>query len=317
MSEHVDNPNLPAHARIAAHLSAQIRAGELRAGERVPSTRQLVGEWGVAMATATKALSLLKQQGWVRTIPGSATVVQEPAERSTPARTAQRHAGGSGQRAEPGAHRDVVVRAAIVLADTEGRAALSIRRLAAELGIATMSLYRHVPDKDELLRLMSDMALGEEELPEPGPPTWRAKLELAARLQWRAYRRHPWLAPAVLNSLLDPPVIRSGLRLVDWELRALAEFGLSRRTMLYSVVTLNGYVGGIAISNALEVETEQDTGLSAAQRVEADQTMLSGVIDADQLTVLADIPSDNDLEGLFEFGLQRQLDGLEAFLKRT
>ena len=58
-----------------------------------------------------------------------------------------------------------------------------------------MTLYRYVPDKEELVRLMADTAFGTQPLPEPGPAGWRAKLELAAQLQWSIYRRHPWLPP--------------------------------------------------------------------------------------------------------------------------
>src|SRR5207248_6873936 len=127
-----------------------------------------------------------------------------------------RGAGGDGAPGGSGAGRERLVRAAIALADADGRAALSMRRLAAEVGVGPMALYRHVPDKDELLRLMADTAFGEEALPQSGPAGWRARLELGARVQWRAYRRHPWLAPILLNSLVRPPIVASALRHVDW-----------------------------------------------------------------------------------------------------
>ncbi|MDQ7802558.1 TetR/AcrR family transcriptional regulator C-terminal domain-containing protein [Amycolatopsis sp. A133] len=287
------------YLRIAADLRRRISAGELRPGDRVPSTRALVRDWGVAMATAAKALSVLGEQGWVRAVPGSGTVVAERAP------------------VKPPLGRDGLVRAAVALADAEGLAALSMRRLAAEVGVGPMALYRHVPDKDELLRLMADAALGEAELPEPGPVPWRPRLELAARAQWSAYRRHPWLAPILLNSLVRPPIVASGLRLVDWSLRALAGTGLRRRVKLQVIMTLNGWVGGLAVSNSFEVQTEQESGISGDQRLEADQSLLLGYLQSGRFPELAEVLTgldDVDLDEAFEFGLRRQLDGIGVLL---
>lgn len=301
----------PPYLRIALDLQRRISSGELRAGQRLPSIRQLMRDWGVAMATATKAIAVLRQEGWVHTVPGSGTLVREaPRERST-------H-GPSQVSGASGLDRQRLVRAAIALADRDGRAALSMRRLAAELGVGAMSLYRHVPDKDELLRLMADTAFGAEELPEPGPDGWRAKLEYVARVQWRAFRRHPWLAPELLSSLTHPPVVASGMRHVDWALRALAGLGLDERTMLHTVVSLNGYVGGMAMSRAIEVESERDTGLSSAQRQRTNEALLIELLHSGRFPALAGAASRigelGSLDELFEFGLQRQLDGIETFL---
>ncbi|MDT7796678.1 MAG: hypothetical protein QOI78_111 [Actinomycetota bacterium] len=290
------------YLRIAADLRRRITAGELRPGERVPSTRSLVREWGVAMATAAKALTVLGEQGWVRAVPGSGTVVSDRTPRKPPLGRAR------------------LVRAAIALADAEGRGALSMRRLAAELGVGPMALYRHVPDKEELVRLMADTALGAEELPEPGPAEWRPRLELAARTQWRAYRRHPWLAPVMLHSLVRPPIVASGLRLVDWMLRALAGTGLHRRTKLQVIMTLNGWVGGLAVSHAFEVEAELDTGITGSQRLEADMATLVGQLESGRFPALTETItglSDVDLDEAFEFGLRVQLDGIAVLLKES
>src|SRR5260370_24204033 len=66
----------PGYRQIAAELRRRIEAGELAAGARVPSTRAIVDEWGVAMATATKVLTELRHQGLVRAVPGVGTVVE-------------------------------------------------------------------------------------------------------------------------------------------------------------------------------------------------------------------------------------------------
>ncbi|WP_433337755.1 TetR/AcrR family transcriptional regulator C-terminal domain-containing protein [Spirillospora sp. CA-294931] len=311
----------PPYLRIAALIRDRIASGDLAAGQRVPSTRQIVREHGVAMATAAKALGVLRDQGWVRTVPGGGTIALGPPR---PDGAAVR-APGAGtpplDRAEPGSTRAMVIQAAIDLADREGLTALTMRRLAAHLEVSPMALYRYIPDKDELLRQMADAAFGAQEPPDPGPPGWRAKLELSARTQWRAYRRHPWLPTVMHSSLVRPPAVPSGIRMVDWELRALEGLGLSRHDRLHTVLALDGYVGGIAASNALEVQAEHDTGISGRERIAADRPLHaelfgSGRFPSLQAALPAGATTLTDLDELFEFGLRHQLDGIAAMLAR-
>lgn len=301
----------PPYLRIVAEIKDRITADELRPGQPVPSTRQLVREWGVAMATAAKALATLREQGWVCTVPGGATRVRErvSAPKPEPPRT----------HTDPEPSSDDVVGAGIALADAHGRAALSMRRLATEIGIGVMSLYRYVPDKDALLRMMANTAFGEEQLPEPGPEGWRAKLELSARLQWRAYRRHPWLVSIMHNSLTRPPTIASGIRFIDWELRALRGLGLDSRVALHTVLALDGYVGGVAASNTLEIEAEAETGVSAAQRMAADRQLRNDLFESETFpdltaALVRGATTLADLDDVFECGLRHQLDGIAASL---
>ncbi|MDX6389598.1 MAG: hypothetical protein QOJ73_661, partial [Streptosporangiaceae bacterium] len=189
---------LPPYAQIAADLRDQIEKGTLAPGDRVPSTREITQRWGVAMATATKALAALRQEGIVRPIPGVGTVVgghQAAHGRSLalappatgPGPAAARRRGPSDPRLAPGR----IVAAAMAVADAEGLAGLSMRRVATEIGVATMSLYRHVADKDDLLLKMMDAAFGECRFPAHPPEGWRDQLELAARTLWAMFQRHP------------------------------------------------------------------------------------------------------------------------------
>ena len=267
------------------------------------------------MATAAKALKVLCEQGWVRTVPGGGTLVVErpPGEQGRP--------GLEPTLGEPDSTRDVMIQAGIKLADREGLTALTMRRLAAHINVSPMSLYRHIPDKAALLYLMADVAFGEEELPDPGPIGWRAKLELSAQLQWHAYRRHPWLLPIMHNSLIRPPAVLSGIQLVDWELRALEGLNLSQHDMLNTVLALDGYVAGIASSNALEVKAEHETGITSKERMSAERPLHDDVFGSGRFPALqAAIPSGattmTDLDELFEFGLRHHLDGIAAMLAR-
>ncbi|TNC24586.1 GntR family transcriptional regulator [Amycolatopsis alkalitolerans] len=290
------------YARIVAELQRRIASGELRPGDRVPSTRQLTQEWGVAMATATKALSTLRQQGLVRAVQGVGTVVAD---------------GRRVQRAEPGHDltRERIVRAAIEIADAEGLSTVSMRRIATGLGVATMSLYRHIPGKEELVVLMVDAATAEESLPETAPPGWRERLELSSRLQWRLYRKHTWLAPAI--SITRPQVLPNAVKHTEWSLRALA--GLPPTAKLYAYLTVFGFVRGMAMSLEAEARAEQDTGLGPDEWMDTQHDVLPRILGESELPAFRELVAhdiDFDLDALFEFGLARVLDGLENLVTR-
>lgn len=299
----------PPYLRIVADIRARIDSGQLRPGDRVPSTRQITDEWGVAMATATKALAALRREGLVHPVTGTGTVVAEPTRRRAP-RT--RPVGDT--------HIDQqrIVHAAMTIADAEGRTAVSMRRVAAELGAGTMSLYRHVPDKDELLRLMADTALAETPLPDPRRRNWRGNLEKLAHQQWATYGRHPWLAPIALTSLAEPPLLPTGMAHLEWQLTTLDGLGLPLHTALHIAVSLNGYVGGMAMTHSMEREYTRETGLTARQRQHTDQAELRTLLASGRFPKLATTGSGItlNLDRLFEFGLQRQLDGIAAHLTR-
>lgn len=291
--------------RIAADLRARIAAGEFGPGDRVPSTRELTRRWGVAMATATRALSLLQEEGVLRSVRGVGTVV---AARPGTARPARRRAASSPAR-------DDVVRAAITIADAEGLATLSMRRVAAELAIPTMSLYQHVSGKDDLVTLMIDRAFGEEPLPAQVPADWRAALEVAARLEWAVFRRHPWLAPAM--SLTRPQLVPSALRHTEWVLAALDRRGLDTPTAFNVHIMLFSYVRGMAVNLESEAQAEAESGLTADEWMDAHADALASLTAGGGFPHFQRIPEldfDLDLDALFELGLRCLLDGLRGVL---
>jgi AcrR family transcriptional regulator len=95
-----------------------------------------------------------------------------------------------------GLSRARVVAEAIAIADAEGLDAVSIRRIATELGARPMSLYTHIASKDDLVALMLDAVSGELLVPEALPPQWRAALTAIARRSHDAYLAHPWMLTA-------------------------------------------------------------------------------------------------------------------------
>ncbi|MFF3953680.1 TetR/AcrR family transcriptional regulator C-terminal domain-containing protein [Streptomyces sp. NPDC001890] len=301
-------PIEPPYLRIAGGLRRRIVSGELAPGDRLPSTRVIVREWGVAMATATKALSVLRAEGLVRAVPGVGTVV---AERPAPG------PGGAGD--GPALSRGRIVRTATELADAEGLPAVSMRRVATILSTSTMALYRHVPGKAELIRLMSDEAFGERPLGAV-PHGWRPALELAARWLRSAYGRHPWLAQAAA-SFTGPTASPHAMRYTEWVLRALAGTGLPPHTKLHIHLTLFAHVQGLAMAGELESQALQDTGLSAEQWMEKNEphsNAISASLDYPFLNSLFEHDEfELDLDVLFEFGLRRTLDGIAVMVGET
>jgi AcrR family transcriptional regulator len=193
---------------------------------------------------------------------------------------------------------------------------LSMRRIAAALGVATMSLYRHVRGKDDLVLHMIDTAIGEEPFPADPPQGWRARLELAARLQWRGFRRHPWLAPVM--SVTRPQLAPNALRHTEWNLRALEGTGLGFADRMYVNILVFAYVRGVASALEAETQAQRDTGLSSDEWMETQDAALRSLLTSGALATFHRMSTqqgfDFDLETLFEFGLERLLDGLEAFI---
>jgi DNA-binding transcriptional regulator YhcF (GntR family) len=305
MSTSTDAPYL----RIANEIRRRIAAGELRPGDAVPSTRQLTREFGVALATATKALAMLRQEGVVTAVPRVGTVVAGAAPAVAPPASRRARTG------ESAVTLDGIVQAAIRVADAEGIDALSMRRVAADIGIPTMSLYRYVPSKEDLLLRMVDSVFSEDPLPEPAAH-WRTRLEDLAHLQWAICHRHPWVARHV--SITRPMAVPNGMAHTEAALRALEGTGLDKTAMVHAAVTIAGHVVGTALHLEQEVEAEQDSGLNNEEWYEAQDLTLGRLLASGRFPMLAsldDIPNfDLNLDIIFELGLRLLLDGLTALI---
>ncbi|GAA2885113.1 TetR/AcrR family transcriptional regulator C-terminal domain-containing protein [Pseudonocardia halophobica] len=290
-----------AYTEVVEVIRARITAGDLAPGDRIPSTRQIVAEFGVAMATASKVIAALRQEGLVRVLPGVGTVV----------------AGGVAE-PEPELGRGRILRAAIRIADAEGIDALSMRRVAAELGTGAMSLYRHVPGKEELLLLMRDAVFGEFPLPPVPPPGWRAQLEVSLRSLWALYRRHPWVART--TSMTRPYAGPNQMPYSEWNLRALTGLGLDDPTIFRLHLALFGYVHGSAASLEAEAREEAETGLTLWQWIRARETENRALMESgafpNAVRVFLRTDTGFDLDTIFETGLARMLDGIAALLPR-
>ncbi|WP_395294055.1 TetR/AcrR family transcriptional regulator C-terminal domain-containing protein [Kitasatospora hibisci] len=319
----------PPFQRIATEIRRRIATGELAPGERVPSTRRIAQDWGVALATATKALTVLRLEGLVEALPRVGTVVATPAGPAAGAAAAPGvptdHAPGRRHRPsdapESELNRERILRAALELADAEGLAALSMRAVAARLGVSAMSPYRYVTSKDELVLLTADLAFGEAAYPADPPAGWRARLELGARTLWSLFRRHPWLAQ--LSPVTRPLVLPNLMAHAEWALAALEGHGLDATTALDTHVLLYSYVEGIAVNLEREAQARAATGLTEQEWMDSRTPALGALIASGRFPaytrLTAALPDgyDLDLDALFEFGLANLLDGLTARIERA
>ncbi|MFF7411432.1 TetR/AcrR family transcriptional regulator C-terminal domain-containing protein [Streptomyces lydicus] len=316
----------PPYRRIVEEIRRRIDAGELAPGDRVPSTRRITREWGVAMATATKVLTTLRQEGVVRAVPGVGTVVSDPqaGQPEQPQTRARKPARGAPapDRAprEPdgggGLNRDRIVSAAVKVADAEGLRGLSMRRVAAEFGMSSMALYRHVANKDELVLLMADAAFADVTLPDPAPDGWRERMEAGARLQWELYQRHPWLAQYL--SLTRPQPMPRAMALVEWTMARVE--GMDPVTLIHMALTLLGFVLSTAAGLEDDLEAEQETGMDQEQWMAAMDPVFEGILTSGSYPMYAGMAGIDDdkvnLGTLFDFGLERLLDGMEVLVER-
>ena len=205
-----------------------------------------------------------------------------------------------------------IVTAAIQIADTEGLEALSMRRVAEALGIGTMSLYRYLPGKAELLDLMLDRISAPDPSIQSLGDEWRTAMETLGRAMWRLYLRHPWL-PFVDQSrpLLGP----NSLDGFEFALHGLDDSGLTSQQKVNAIGLVEAFVSSAARLHHNAVTAEQRTGLSTEEFWEAQGPVIEKAMNTGRYPLIATLDEDafaSTGEEFFEFGLRCLLDGLEA-----
>lgn len=211
-----------------------------------------------------------------------------------------------------------IVRAAIGIADAEGLGALSMRRIAEDLGVAPMSIYTYVPSKAELLDVMLDRAYGELAPPDEDAP-WRARLEHVARENRRLFHRHPWLLHIAAGR---PPMGPHLLDKYESELRAVDGLGLTDLEMDSVVALVTGFAESSARASVDASLAERRTGVSDAQWWEAISPIMEDFVDPGDYPLGTRVGTAAGEEHqapfapehAFEFGLQRVLDGIAALI---
>jgi AcrR family transcriptional regulator len=212
-----------------------------------------------------------------------------------------------------------IVQTAVEIADTHGLDGLSMRRVAEQLGVTTMSLYRYVSGKNDLLELMLDSVAA------PGPnlaemPTrWRDGLAWWARQNRAVFHRHPWLVSFPFS---HPPFGPNNLRWMECALQAMAGSGLTPDDMIWVLMLLSGYVRSEASQELALQEGARVTGVEPEEWNRVYAEMLRRVVADGEHPALAsivgagvfDTPSVS-LDEDFEYGLRFLLDAIETLIE--
>jgi len=215
-----------------------------------------------------------------------------------------------------------VVRSGVELADGDGLAAVSMKRVAERLGFTTMSLYRHVASKDELLLHMHDTVWQ----PPPGLDApldgWRAGLERWTREQHLIMQRHPWLDEV---RLIDRAGTPSQIAWIDLGLRALTGTPLTEYQKVAVLLLLSGHVSSQAqLASTVLDGARQGLFGEPDQATEVFGELLRTVVSTDRFPALhaavvggAFAPMLDPTYAPFEFGLELMLDGIDELMKRS
>ena len=206
--------------------------------------------------------------------------------------------------------RERVLRAAVVLADSGGLEALTMRRLGEELGVEAMSLYKHVANKEDLLDGMVDLVFGEIDLP-TGEAGWRPAMRERAVSARSALTRHPW-ATALMQSRTSPGA--ATLRHHDTVIGTLRRAGFSVVLTAHAFSAIDAYVYGFALQERSlpfeTVEQAEEVGRQMFARMPAGEFP-----HLTEFTVEHVLQPGYDYGAEFEYGLDLVLDGLERALR--
>lgn len=203
---------------------------------------------------------------------------------------------------KPPLNSDLIVQAGIELADDEGLANLSIRKLADRLGAGTMTPYRHVESRDALVELMVDAALGAPPAAINEDVGWRERTSRWADAIIERYTRHPWIIDAPVNGGF---ATRHRAEWLETLLAALAGTGLALPQMLDAALVVDGH------SRATATLARNVAAAPPMQPVAYDPAEFPFLTQVFELGSLADGDAPSG-----DFGLQRILDGIEVFASR-
>ena len=216
----------------------------------------------------------------------------------------------------PARSRADIAAAAIRIADAEGIEAVSLRRVAAELGTGTTSLYRYIATKDELFELMTDSAIGEHEPPAP-TGDWQADLRAIAHGNRAMVLAHPWLAALPANRPAFGP---NSLAWLEAAYASMGSRDLDADEVLAQVGTLLTFVRGHVLDELAEQEAARRSGVDTASWVVAQAHYGEMIIGSGRYPHLSRImlEAESPHNGqLFERAFRRGLDHVIAGLSHS
>lgn len=213
---------------------------------------------------------------------------------------------------------EAIIDAGLRIADAEGLGALSMSRVASSLGFTTMSLYRYVASKDDLILLMQDTAARVVVPPLDEKQSWREGFRDWFNAIIGAYRAHPWVLDVPVNGV---PMMPSDLVIVDWGMRVMRDLPLEGGEKIEVLLLLTGYGRATA-------QIERDLARAGSNvTIGAENTAaLAELVTEEAFPYLFPLirdgvygggdPADFEMDADLAFGLDRILDGIESYTSR-
>ncbi|BBA95340.1 putative TetR family transcriptional regulator [Actinacidiphila reveromycinica] len=208
---------------------------------------------------------------------------------------------------------DALVAAALRVIETEGMEALSMRRVAQDLGTGPASLYAHVSGREELVRLVLDQVIGELDLPEPDPAQWQRQLKDVMREGRRILARHGDLAR--LFAEIGVPLGPNYVRATECLLAILRGAGLSDRDCAYGADMLALYISGYTAEQATRAGAAAAAGRSGEDLTHAAARAYYASLPVERFPTVHDMIDElvrDVADERFEFGLDLLVAGLAA-----
>ena len=208
--------------------------------------------------------------------------------------------------------RERVLRAAVVLADTDGIESLTMRRLGQDLGVEAMSLYNHVAGKDDILDGIADLVFSEIDLPS-ALADWKTAMRLRAISAREALVRHPW-ASSLMQSRTKPGP--ATLRHHDSVIGRLREASFTVDMTAHAFSVMDSYIYGFA-------QQQENLTYSTSEEAAVVAQNILRQIPTNEYPHLAEMIIEHamkpgyDYAQEFEFGLDLILNGLEEAQRRT
>ncbi|GAA1992661.1 TetR/AcrR family transcriptional regulator [Catenulispora subtropica] len=213
---------------------------------------------------------------------------------------------------------EAIVEAALHILETEGYDGLSMRRVASELGTGAASLYAHVANKDELMKLVIDRVFDSVEFPEPDPERWVEQVREMMRGTRRILQAHPGIARAMLGQVPFGP---SGLRIVEGFMAILRAGELPDQVAAWAGDVVSLYVVASVFEDDIRFAPHGDT---SREDMEAWAGQMKSYIKSLPVTTFPNLVALADPmfetggpDGRFEFGLDLMLRGLASHSRRA
>ncbi len=208
--------------------------------------------------------------------------------------------------------RDSIFTAGVGLADEIGLAAFTIRKLAASLGVGAMTIYHHVPSKEEIIGGMVEIVFGEIHLPSKDDD-WRTAIRARCESVREVLNRHPWAAPLMESGTTPGP---NSLRHHDAVLETLRQGGLSIEMTAHAYAILDSFVYGFAFEEAMLPATGGE-GFAAVAEEMASHMIFEDYPYLAELTVNHVLQPGYNFGDSFELGLDLIIDGLDRASKQN